>query len=127
MKHKDAYIYLVVEAKDDGVDLFEGTADEVAGFVGVHPTQVRRASLRGSLVRSKYRIEPKYEIVEPRPNVRKVKTYLVYRDSLSEWFMGTVHEIASRTGATPQAVRQAIRGQHQLKGDYTIYDDTNVR
>lgn len=127
MKHKNTYIYLVVEAKDDGVDLFEGTADEVARWVGVHPTQVRRASRWGSLVRSQYRIEPKYELPEPRSNVRKVKTYLVYRDSIAEWFVGTVHEIASRTGATPQAVRQAIRGQHKLKGDYTIYDDTNIR
>ena len=113
-------LYLVVEANQDENVVFEGTADEVSQFVKVHPTQVRRASRFGSLVRSRFRIEPKYGDQEPSLRARVNRLYWLYNPDDRTTTLGTAYEIAERLGTTVSAVRQAQYSGYRLKRKYDV-------
>lgn len=113
-------IYIVVEAKPDGLGLFEGSALEVAKFIGQHPTNVRRASKTGALVKSRYRIESKFDDYEPSPKARKVKVYEFVSGCGRDY--GTAHELAERYNVTPQLIRRCARNFYKVKGRYSVYE-----
>ena len=117
-------LYLVVEANENENVVFEGTADEVSQFVKVHPTQVRRASRFGSLVRRKYRVEPKYEDVFVSKNARKTRLYTSLDAVTGDMVRCTDYEMADLLGVTVQAVRQAFTSGYFLKGRYSICELT---